>query len=85
MPDHVQEELRKLHGIEVHNYKIIIEEATSTRIKKPGEHITQRSTTEVLNDSSENVDFVRANAVPGNSLMLMLLCHITQKSVLPRK
>ena len=27
---------------------------------------TQGSTTEVLNDSSENVDFIRTNTVPGN-------------------
>ena len=27
---------------------------------------TQGTTTEVVNDSSENVDFIRANTVPGN-------------------
>ena len=27
---------------------------------------TQGSATEVVNDSSENIDFIRANTVPGN-------------------
>ena len=75
MPDHVQKELLKLHGIEFHGNIIIIEEATSTRIKRRDEQKTglsqnkphtQGSTTEVVNESSENVDFIRANTVPGN-------------------
>ena len=78
MPEHVQKELLKLHGTEFHGNIIIIEEATSTRIKrwdeqktrlsrnKLAESHTQGSTTEVVNNSSENVDFIRANAVPGN-------------------
>ena len=78
MPKHVQKELLKLHGIEFHGNIIIIEEATSTRIKRPDEQKTglsrnrltepptQGSTTEVVNYSSENVDFIRANTVPGN-------------------
>ena len=54
---------------------IIIEEATSARIKRPDEKKTglsqnkphtQGSTTEVVNQSSENVDFIRVNTVPGN-------------------
>ena len=75
MPKHVQKELLKLHGIEFHGNIIIIEEATSTRIKRRDEQKTglsqnkphtQGSTTEVVNESSENVDFIRANTVPGN-------------------
>ena len=78
MPKHVQKELLKLHGIEFHGNIIIIEEATSTRIKRPDEQKTglsrnrltephiQGSKTEVVKDSSENVDFIRANTVPGN-------------------
>ena len=74
----MQKELLKLHGIEFHGNIIIIEEATSTRIKRSDEQKTwlsrnklteshtQGSTTEVVNNSSENVDFIRANAVPGN-------------------
>ena len=37
-PEHVQKELLKLHGIELHG--IIIEEATSTRIKRLDEQNT---------------------------------------------
>ena len=78
MPEHVQKELLKLHGIEFRGNIIIIEEATSTRIKRPDEQKTglsrnrltephiQGSKTEVVKDSSENVDFIRANTVPGN-------------------
>ena len=78
MPEHVQKELIKLHGIEFHSRIIIIEEATSTRIKRPDEQnkgllrnrLTEphrkRSTTEVVNDSAENIDFKRENTVPGN-------------------
>ena len=76
MPEHVQKELLKLHGIEFYGNLIIIEEATSTRIKTPDEQKTGRnrltepfiqgSTTEVVNDSSKNVGFIRANTVPGN-------------------
>ena len=78
MPEHVQKELLKLHRIEFHDNIIIIEEATSARIKRPDEQKTglsrnkftepptQGSTTEVVNDPSENVDFIRANTVPGN-------------------
>ena len=75
MSEHVQKELLKLHGIEFHGNIIIIEEATSTRIKRRDEQKTglsqnkphtQGSTTEVVNESSENVDFIRANTVPGN-------------------
>ena len=71
----MQKELLKLHGIEFHGNIIIIEEATSTRIKRRDEQKTglsqnkphtQGSTTEVVNESSENVDFIRANTVPGN-------------------
>ena len=35
MPEYVQKELLKLQGIEFHGNIIIIEEATSTRIKRP--------------------------------------------------
>ena len=66
MPEHLQKEVLKLHGIEFHGNKIIIEEATSTRIKRPDEQNTQRRTTEVVNDSSKNVDLIRANTVPGS-------------------
>ena len=81
MPEYVQKELLKLHGIEFHSNIIIIEEATSTRIKRPDgqktgisrnrltEPHTQGSITEnnaAVNYSSENVDFIRANTVPGN-------------------
>ena len=66
MPEHVKKELLKLHGREFHGNKIIIEKATSTRIKKLDEQNTQRSRTEVVNDSSNNVDFIRANTVLGN-------------------
>ena len=78
MPEHVQKVLLKLHGIKFHGNIIIIEEATSTSIKRPDEQktglsrntltepYTQGSTTEVVNDSFENVDFIRANTVPGN-------------------
>ena len=74
----MQKELLKLHGIKFHRNIIIIEEATSTRTKRPDEQkmglswntltepYTQGSTTEVVNDSFENVDFIRANTVPGN-------------------
>ena len=37
MPEHVQKELLKLHRTEFHGNVIIIEEATSTRIKRPDE------------------------------------------------
>ena len=43
MPEHVQKELLKLHGIEFHGNIIIIEEATSTRIKRPDENKTGSS------------------------------------------
>ena len=81
MPEYVQKELLKLHGIEFHGNIIIIEEATSTRIKRPDgqntglsrnrltEPHTQGIITEnnaAVNYSSENVDFIRANTVPGN-------------------
>ena len=76
MPEHVQKELLKLHGIAFHGNIIIIEEATSTRIKTPDEQKTGRnslteppiqgSTTKIVNDSSKNVDFIRACTVPGN-------------------
>ena len=75
MPKHVQKGLLTLHGIEFHGNIIIIEEATSARIKRPDEQKTglsrnkphtQRTTTEVVNESSENVDVIRANTVPGN-------------------
>ena len=75
MPEHVQKELLKLHRIEFHGNVIIIEEATSTRTKRPDENKTglsrnkphtQGSTTAVANESSENVNFIRANTVPGN-------------------
>ena len=76
MPEDVQKELLKSYGIEFHGSIIIIEEATSTRIKKPDEQKkgrnrltecpTQRSTTEVVNDFSKNVDFIRANTVPAS-------------------
>ena len=67
----MQKKLLKLHGIEFHSNIIIIEEATSTRIKRPDEQKkglshTQGSTTEVVNDSSENIDFIRPNTAPGN-------------------
>ena len=55
-----------LHGIEFQGNIIIVEEATSTRTKRPDEHNVQWSTTEVVNDSSENVYFIRASTVPGN-------------------
>ena len=96
MPEQVQKELLKLHGIEFHGNIIIIEEATFTRIKRPDEqnpgllrnrltksHI-QRSTTEVVYDSSENVDFKRKKYLVTNR-MLMLLCHVTRKTLLPKK
>ena len=97
MPEHVQKELLKLHGIEFHSNIIIIEEATPTRIKRPDEQKTrlsrnkltelhtQGSTTEVVNDSSENVDFIRANTVPGNKSYADFLCHLRPKTVLPKK
>ena len=76
MLKHVQIELLKLHETEFHGNIIITEEATSTRIKRPDEQKTgqnrliesptQGSTTEVVNDSSEKTDFIRANTVPGN-------------------
>ena len=76
MPEHVQNELLKLHGMEFHGNIIIIEEATSTSIKRTNEQKTGRnrlteppthgSTTEVVCDSSKNVDFIRTNTVPGN-------------------
>ena len=37
MPEHVHKELLKLHEVEFHDNIIIIEEATSTRIKRLGE------------------------------------------------
>ena len=37
----------------------------SRRRNKLTEPRTQGSTTEVVNDSSENVDFIRAKTVPG--------------------
>ena len=76
MPELVQEELLKLHRIEFHGNIIIFEDATSTRIKRQDEQKkglsrnrltephTQVSTTEVVNHSSKNVDFIRANTVP---------------------
>ena len=36
MLEYVQKELLRLHGIEFHGNIIIIEEATSTRIKRTG-------------------------------------------------
>ena len=41
MPKYIQKELLKLHGIEFHGNIIIIEEATSTRIKRPDEQNTR--------------------------------------------
>ena len=66
MPEHIQKELLKLYGIKFHGNKIIIEEATSKRIKRPDEQNTQPSTTKDVNDSSRNVDLIRANTVPGS-------------------
>ena len=66
MPEHVQKELLKLHGIEFHGNNIVIEKATSTRIKIQDEQNTKRSTTEVVNDSFKDVDLIKANTVPGN-------------------
>ena len=40
MPEHVQKELLKLHGIELHGIVIIIEETTSIRIKRTDEQST---------------------------------------------
>ena len=40
IPEHVQKELLKLHGTEFHGNIIIIEEATSTRIKRSDEQKT---------------------------------------------
>ena len=40
MPEHVQKELLKLHGINFHGNIIITEEATSTSIKRPDEQKT---------------------------------------------
>ena len=97
MPEHVQKEVLKLHGIEFHGNIIIIEETTSTRIKRADEQKTglprhklteprtQGSTTEVVNDSSENVDFIRANTVPGNKSYADFLCHLRPKTVLTKK
>ena len=45
---------------------------------------TQRSTAEFVNDSSENVDFKREKYLVTDR-MLILLCHITLKTVLPKK
>ena len=56
MSNHVQKELLKLHGIE--NMGLLQNRLTEPR--------TQGSTTEVVNASSENNDFIRANTVPGN-------------------
>ena len=79
MSNHVQKELLKLHGIEFHgNIMIIEEEALPGKTKRSDEQNmgllqnrlteprTQGSTTEVVNASSENNDFIRANTVPGN-------------------
>ena len=40
IPEHVKKELLKLHGIEFYGNIIIIEEATSTRTKRPDEQKT---------------------------------------------
>lgn len=56
--------LLKLHRKEFRGNKIIFEEAKSTRIKRPDEQNTQQSTTELVNDSSKNVDLIRAKTVP---------------------
>ena len=100
MPEYVQKELLKLHGIEFHGNIIIIEEAASAKIKRLDEQNTrlsgnrlkwphaQGSTTEVVNDSSENVDSIRLNTVPCNRSyadVAMLLYHVTRKAVLPKK
>ena len=97
MPEHVQKEVLKLCGIEFHGNIIIIEETTSTRIKRADEQKTglprnklneprtQGSTTEVVNDSSENVDFIRAKTVPGNKSYADFLCHLRPKTVLTKK
>ena len=78
LPEHVQKELLKLHGIEFHDNIVIIEKATSIKIKTPDEQKTrllrnrltephtQGRKAEVANDSSEHVDFIRANTVPNN-------------------
>ena len=75
MPEHLQKELLKIHWITFHGNIIIIEETTSTRIKGPDEQSTglllnilteshaQGSTTEVVHDYSENMNFIRANTV----------------------
>ena len=43
MPEHVQKELLKLHGIEFNGNIIIIEETTSTRIKRLDQQKTELS------------------------------------------
>ena len=75
MPEHLQKELLKIHRITFHGNIIIIEETTSKRITGPDEQSTglllnilteshtQGSTTEVLNDYSENINFITANTV----------------------
>ena len=100
MPEHVQKELLKLHGIDFHGNIIIIEEAASAKIKRLDEQNTrlsgyrlkgthaQGSTTEVVNDSSENVDSIRSNTLPcykSYTDVAMLLYHVTRKTVLPKK
>ena len=85
MPEHVQKELLKLHEKQFHDNKIIIEEATSTRIKRPDEQNAQRSATEVVNDSSKNVNLIRANAVPGNkSYADSAMSHNTKNGILKK-
>ena len=49
------------------------------------EPFTQGTTAEVVNDSSENIDFIIANTVPGNEPYAGVLCQATQKTVLPIK
>ena len=97
IPEHVQKELLQLRGIEFHGNTIIFEEATSTWIKRPHkqntgllrnrltEPHTQRSTTEVVNSSSENVDFKRENTVPGNKLYADVAMSRNTKNVVTKK
>ena len=97
MSEHVQKELLKLHGTEFHGNIIITEEATSTRIKRLDEQNTgllgnsltephtQQSTTKVVNDPSENIDFIRANAVPGNKFYADAAMSLNTKNGITKK
>ena len=46
---------------------------------------TQGSTTEVVNDSSENVDFTRVNTVPGNKSYADVAMLRNTKNVITKK